>query len=150
MKIVFVCNANMCRSPMAEGIMKKKLFDIGIKDVSISSMGVYARSGNLPTKLTLTVCKENGIDIEQHRSSPLLPEELKVSDYIFVMELSHYEYLNTFFPQVSDRIYMLGAWPNRREKKANIPDPIGGNLETYRKVFVKIKECVEKIVKDLF
>jgi protein-tyrosine phosphatase len=134
---------------MAEGIMKKMLIERGVKDVSVLSMGVYARSGNKPTKLTLVVCKENGINIENHCSSPLVPQELKESDYIFVMELAQYEYLSTFFPQVSDRIYMLGAWPQRVDKKANIPDPIGKSLEVYRKAFLKIEECIERVIKDI-
>ena len=64
MKILFVCTANICRSVMAEGVMKKLLSaHTGIPMVSVSSAGVDALEGSTPDRYTIEVCDKRGISI---------------------------------------------------------------------------------------
>jgi protein arginine phosphatase len=144
-QIIFICNANMCRSPMAEGILRKKCTD-RCKDIAISSMGIHAMDDRMATDFAIRVCAEHGIDITGHISRPLIPEELKTSRLIFTMEPVQVDYIDLFFPQVSDRIYMLSTWPQRKAKKLAIADPVGKSVETYRKVFDKIESYIEGIL----
>ena len=148
-EIVFICNANMCRSPMAEGIMKKALHDNGMDDITVSSMGIHALEGNSATDYAIEVCRENGITIENHRSRPLIPEELKQSRLIFTMETVQIDYIDIFFPQVSDRLFMLASWPIRKTKKATITDPVGRSLNMYRKTFQNLQIQVDRLLPEI-
>ena len=117
--VIFICNANMCRSPMAEGILREELRKREITEIGVSSMGVHAIDGNSATENAVTVCSEQGIDIREHRSRHLIPGELRNSQLILTMESEQLDYLTIFFPQVADRIFMLGAWPEQKSRKEN-------------------------------
>jgi protein-tyrosine-phosphatase len=143
---IFLCNANMCRSPMAEGIMKKRLLAAGAATFTVASMGIRAREGNSPTDNAVAVCAEHGIDITHHRSRPLIPDELRKALLILVMEPVHVDFLDIFFPQVADRLFMLAAWPERKSRKATINDPVGKSLKTYRKTYALLDRHIERVV----
>lgn len=144
--IVFICNANMCRSPIAEGILKLHLEKMQLTSVVVSSMGIHAVEGKSATETAVTVCGEHGIVLENHRSRPLVPDELKKSVLIFTMEAVQVEYIDLFFPQVSDRVYLLAAWPSRIERRKNINDPVGRSIAVYRKTFNRIETCIDQIL----
>ncbi|MBN1306615.1 MAG: hypothetical protein JXA18_01765 [Chitinispirillaceae bacterium] len=148
-EIVFICNANMCRSPMAEGILKKRCTENGLSRLHIASMGIHAQEGNRAMEFAVAVCREQSIDLEGHRSRPLIPDELKMSHLIFVMEPMQINYIDLFFPQVSDRLFMLAAWPDRQGKKATIPDPIGRPITAYRKTFETLQRHIDNFLPEL-
>ncbi|NLG17773.1 MAG: hypothetical protein GX556_10620 [Fibrobacter sp.] len=144
--IVVVCTGNMCRSAMAEGILKKRLSDLGRKDILISSMGIHGQDGNRAVDEVVKACSDNEIDISAHRSRALVAGELKESDLIFVMEPVQKEFISIFFPQVVDRLFLLGCWPGAENKKGIIKDPIGGRKEDFRRSFRIIADHIERIL----
>ncbi len=105
-------------------------------------MGIYAKDGEPATDLAIAVCKEHQIDLTGHRSRSLIPDELKTSRLILTMEPQQVDYIDVFFPQVSDRTYMLASWPDRKRKKTGIPDPVGGSINLHRKTFRVLEECI--------
>jgi len=143
--IIFICTGNMCRSPMAEGLLRTRLSELDRPDILVSSMGTHAQTEQKATDYAITVCSEKNIDITRHLSRHLDPLELKESDLIFVMEPVHKDFLNTFFPQVSDRTFFLGSWPGPDNKKGIIKDPVGSSLENYRKTFRILSDHIERI-----
>ena len=115
--IIFICTANMCRSPMAEGILKHRLSELAREDILVSSMGTHGVDGNSATELAIDVCRQNNIDISTHKSRHLIGEELARSDLIFVMEPVHKEFLHVFFPQVYHQTFCLDAGLARKVVK---------------------------------
>jgi glycine hydroxymethyltransferase len=146
--VIFVCTGNMCRSPMAEGILKSKLKEIGRDDIAVSSMGIHAPAGEKASPDGIAVCAENSIDISTHQTRPLLFDELKSADLVFTMEGFQSDFIRTFFPQIADKLFLFAAWPSEgKEKKAQfIPDPIGGNRNDYRRTFQLITSHVDRIM----
>lgn len=144
--IIFICTGNMCRSPMAEGLLRKRLDEIGRYDIFVSSMGTHAQSEQKATDYAITVCSERDIDITKHLSRQLVPQELKESDLIFAMEPVHKDFLVTFFPLVKDRTFLLGSWPGPDNKKGTIKDPVGSSIENYRKTFRILSDHIERII----
>jgi len=134
---------------MGEGIMRQRLEQNGLGHVHASSMGIHALEGRSATDLAVEICRENSIDISSHRSRPLIPEELKKSHFIFTMEPVQVDYLDLFFPQVSDRIFMLGSWPARKSKKATIDDPVGRPAKIYRKTFETISDRIDSLLPEI-
>jgi protein-tyrosine-phosphatase len=133
---------------MAEGILKKLLIEAGLMRVSVGSMGIHAQDGNMATGLAVQVCQENGIDISSHRSRPLIPEELKKSHLVLTMETVQVDFIDIFFPQVSDRLFMLGAWPERKIRKATVDDPVGKKIGVYRRTFLQLQKYVGNILPE--
>lgn len=142
--IVFVCMGNICRSPMAEGLLRHKWQEIGRDDLIVSSMGTHGLNGLPPTEYAQTVCKENGFDISSHRARSLVDEDLQKADLILCMEPVHKKFVQTFFPWHRDRLFLLGAWPEKETRKSDIYDPMGGSFEEFQQIFSIIEGHIER------
>jgi protein-tyrosine-phosphatase len=127
--VLIVCTANICRSPMAEAILKKLVSDRPDADQwLVESAGVWAMDGNPPALLSQFVMQKMGMDISSHQSQPTSLKLLYNFDLVLTMEDEHKNYLMDQYGEFADRIYMLsemvGEW-------VDIPDPIGGELIEY-------------------
>ncbi len=145
MQVVFICTGNICRSPTAEGILHKMWSDLGYGE-TVSSMGISGLDHSPATENAQQVCREHGIDISSHRSRPLLGEELQKANFIFCMEPVHKRHLETFFPWYKERVFLLGAWPEKETRKSVIKDPMGGSIDLYRQIFDVIHHHIHRIL----
>jgi len=137
--VLFVCTGNICRSPMAEGLLRKKLKELKKdRQVDIFSVGITSTTGAGSSPKAISVMKEEGIDISKHESSPLTDDLIKEADLIFAMEEHHKEALLNRIPESSGKIHVL-----------NIPDPIGKPIEVYRDTLNLLKKFIPKILEQL-
>ncbi|MCG6972307.1 MAG: hypothetical protein LJE66_04100 [Desulfobacterales bacterium] len=143
--IVFICTGNICRSPMAEGLMREKAQKSGRRDLIVSSMGTHGLYNSLATEYAQKVCTEDGVDISFHKARYLMGDELEKADLILCMEPVHIKFVETFFPWSRKKIFLLGAWPDKATRKSAIQDPMGGSYEKYQQVFDLIKHHIERI-----
>jgi protein arginine phosphatase len=128
--ILIVCTANICRSPMGEGILKRLVEVCPDKNQwYIDSAGVWARYGNPPAPLSQLVMQNMGIDISSHRSQPVNKEFLRNFDLILTMESIHKEVLQNQYLRIAERIYMLSEMVGIIK---DIGDPISGEIEDYQ------------------
>lgn len=146
---VFVCTGNICRSPMAEGLMRHRLEEMGVTSANISSMGVHGLEDAPPTAAAQQVCEENGFDIAAHRSRPIVVEEIQDADLVFCMEPMHQKFLHTYFPWHKDTIVLLAAWPGKPNRKSIVKDPMGKPIAFYRKIFEQIAGHVDRVIQNL-
>ena len=145
-KIIFVCTGNICRSPMAEGILRHRCKEKGRDDLVVSSMGIHGLTDSPAIDFAQEACEENGIDISSHSARTIIGEELQESDLILCMEPVHTKFLQTFFPWHRDKIFLLGAWPREKARKSAIKDPMGGSMEDFRRTFKIIQSHVDRIL----
>ncbi|MBW2574676.1 MAG: protein tyrosine phosphatase [Deltaproteobacteria bacterium] len=146
LNVVFVCTGNICRSPMAEGLLQYKWHQTERDDIHVSSMGIYGLNDSPATEYAQAVCKKNGFDISSHRARSLVGEELMKADLILCMEPAHKKFVRVFFPWHRDKVALLGAWPDKQTRKSSIEDPMGGSYKKYQKIFSIIKMHIERIL----
>jgi tRNA threonylcarbamoyl adenosine modification protein (Sua5/YciO/YrdC/YwlC family) len=131
---IFVCTGNTCRSPLAagiarqllaerEGIPAKKLPDARI---DVSSAGLWAMEGAKATPEAIEGAAALGADLSAHRSQPLSLELINSADVVFCMTQHHVEEVIRMAPHAADKV-------RRLDEQDDIPDPIGGGSETYRR-----------------
>lgn len=126
MKILFVCTGNTCRSPMAEGIFKQLTQNSNIK-FSLQSAGLSTVQGLPAAENAVSACEEIGINIKSHKSTPITTVNINTIDLFVVMTLTHAQALIACGIPKS-KIYVL-----------DVPDPYGGDLQTYRQSLELIK-----------
>lgn len=144
--VIMICTGNLCRSPMAEGIFKRKVALMNRNDIQVSSMGIHAREHQNATSHAIEVCRENFIDITGHQSRPLVFEELRGADIIFVMEKFHSNFIRTFVPQAAEKLALLAHWPSKESKEHSVSDPINGKINEYRKTFKLIEFHIDRVM----
>ena len=143
--ILFVCTGNTCRSPLAEGFLKKLLERNSPGGIEIGSAGLTALPGSPASFHSLRVALENSISLEEHRARLVTAELIDKADLIVVMEPRHQKHLLDRHPEASDKILLLRHFARYGSQKRGIPDPYGLNLDGYRFCFEDIKECVESL-----
>src|SRR5690242_17888156 len=98
MNILFVCTGNMCRSPIAEHMLKKMLQDLKDKKVLVKSAGVEPSTWmEMPPEVKKVLEKE-GITVTKHAAQGLTDENVKEADMILVMEEYHRTVVTHRFP----------------------------------------------------
>jgi protein-tyrosine-phosphatase len=139
MKIVAVCTGNICRSPMAEGILS------GMREtfpgIIASSAGTHALDGNPSSEFSVIACLEQGIDISGHRARRLDEAIIRGSDIIVCMEPVHIEMVLSLDVSAAGKIYNLADFSGGRKLK-KIADPYGCSLREYRQCFHDILVCL--------
>jgi protein-tyrosine-phosphatase len=145
--VLFVCAANICRSPLAMGLFSAQVLPEA-NDWRIASAGIYAPLGYPAAQNTLAVLKQRGIDLSQHRSSQITREMVEAYNLILTMERGQKEALQMAFQNQANKVYLLtemvgGYW--------EIVDPVGGTLADFEDTAREIGQILtigfEKIYK---
>jgi len=149
--VLFVCSGNSCRSPMAEGLLKKKLFTKYGRKLKVHSAGTLGINGNPATLHAITAAREKGVDISNHVSKGVNQENISSADIIFALADHHQEFLDRYFAEYKENVFLLKAFNRRGRNSRNmsIKDPIGESLTTYRRVINQIDEELERILPRL-
>lgn len=86
MKILMVCLGNICRSPLAEGILKHKVQQLGLPWTVDSAGTGHWHAGELPDRRSIAVARRYGIDLTDQRARQFRPEDFERFDQIWVMD----------------------------------------------------------------
>jgi L-threonylcarbamoyladenylate synthase len=139
--ILFVCSANLCRSPMAE--IHLKYLTRNLKKANIRSAGIAAITGAEIYETACEVLKENKLKTK-HTSRLLTKPSMEWADLILVMEDMHKTYSKFLSPENKNKIAFLRNF-NTSKKQYIIEDPVGKDIEACRKTFELIKECNKRL-----
>jgi protein-tyrosine phosphatase len=148
-RIVVVCFGNICRSPVAEALLRERLDPLRWQ---VESAGVGAVDGARASHLARAVLEtETGIDVGEHRSRRLTAAMVARAAHVLTMSVEQAFEVVSWVPDAADRVRLLGSFspdpdgvgpadPGGPAARADeIPDPMGGSVETY-------VDCHERIV----
>ncbi len=136
--VLFVCTANICRSPMAAALFKALAArEIpGGADWQVDSAGTWGLERQKPSENSVSAMARRGLDITRHRSKIVSAELLERFDLILVMEPGHKEALRIEFPRLVGRVFLLSELSGPPQA---IADPYGANEERYEKTALEIE-----------
>lgn len=139
-----VCLGNICRSPLAEGILRSKLNE----EFHVDSAGTGDwHVGQGPDKRSVAVAKKYGIDISMQRARQFQTSDFEDFDLIYVMDESNFKDVIAIAKnenQKSKVKLILGDLENK-----NVPDPYYGGDEGFENVYKMLDEVAEQIAKQI-
>lgn len=151
MKIMFICTGNICRSAMAEGMMKKLVNDNKIKDIEIYSCGIYAETGDYSTYNAIEAANLYGADISNHRATNIRDSKIEEMDVILCATTSHKQNVLFLYPSLNGKVFTMKEYAGLDNKgnDMDINDPWGYDLNVYYNCAQEIEECLEIIVEKI-
>ncbi len=146
-----VCLGNICRSPLAQGILESKIAKSNLKDIIVDSAGTGNwHSGSAPDQRSIEIAKENGIDISKQKARQFNTEDFNLFDKIFVMDTSNYATLLRLSSSErdSEKIKLILDY-SFQNKRSSVPDPYYGGSDGFKIVFQLLDQACEEIMKEL-
>ncbi len=138
--VLFICAANTCRSPAAEGLLRHTWRRRNTAGWTVGSAGTWATAGQPASAFSVQALAERGVDISNHRARKINETLLQEADLVLCMEWRHVKALQTEFPGRAAKIYTLGQMSG---EKGGVPDPYGGALENYRKMAAELAALLD-------
>lgn len=147
MKYLMVCLGNICRSPMAEEVLRNKLFSINARSVVDSCGFEHFHVGDLPDPRTIETLERHGIKASNHRARLFQTDDFDDFDLILVMDKNNYRDVMSKARNESDKIkvdYLLNFIDIIGNKE--VPDPYYGGMDGFEHAFELISTACDSII----
>lgn len=145
--IVFVCTGNICRSAMAEHLLRHWAAQRGL-ELTVSSCGTAAESWYRMPEPARRLLAEEGVPPFEHKARLAARATLREADLILAMTRGHLAHLNDQFPEFSRRTRLFRAQAGFGEQ--DVADPMGGGDAVFAACLATIKESLEALLRDGF
>ena len=149
MKILMVCLGNICRSPLAEGIMKQKISQRGLNwTVDSAGTGAY-HIGELPDHRSIAEAKRHSIDITDQRARQFARSDFEEYDLILAMDQSNFRNILKVAPdeESKDKVKMIMSFAEN-ESRRDVPDPYWDD-DGFSMVYEMLDKVIDVIIEHL-
>lgn len=149
-KILFVCLGNICRSPLAEGLMLEKIANLGVEDqFKIDSCGTADyHIGELPDERTRENALQNGLELK-HRARQFDPSDFKRFDHILVMDSANKMKIigQATSEEHLQKVQLMRDFEQEISLQGvDVPDPYYGGNEGFQNVYDILDRCTENLL----
>ena len=146
--VLMVCTANICRSPMAEGLLRHHLDLAGLSGgVSVGSAGTHtSRPGARPDQRALRIASDAGVNLRGIRARRVTEKDLINCDLVFAMDRSHIRHLGSMCPPGNEHKISLLLNDADGQGLEEVPDPYYGSYEDFISVFQIIDRATANLL----
>lgn len=132
--ILCVCTGNICRSPLAEGLLRRDA-----PSLTVASAGIGAVVGASMPAAAEHIARREGLDVLDHRARQLSGDLLRGADLVLVMESGQKSWIVSQFPESRGRVFMASHWRGG----SDIPDPFRHDDTFFQQVFTQLTGCMD-------
>jgi len=136
--ILVVCTGNLCRSPFAEHVLRRKLENAGVY-AEVFSRGLQDIGSQPVPDTAQLVAAEFGIDLSAHRSAPFSPQDIQRTALAWVMTSRQRKHIGQLNPTGIGKVFLL----SQPDDGIDITDPVGQPAEVFREVFLEISDYID-------
>lgn len=146
-KVLMVCLGNICRSPLAEGLLQSK---VDPEKVFVDSAGTGGyHIGEPPDERSIAVAKKYGLDIGLQRCRKLLPKDLEAFDIIYAMDKNNYRNIVALAENEDEVVKIRLLLEETSLDIMEVPDPYHDDEDGFEKVYQMIETACEVIAQGL-
>jgi len=146
-RILLVCTGNICRSPLAEALLRRDLKARGFPEIDVGSAGTGAWDGAPASEGAYLVGLERGLDLSAHRARLLTRELVESADLVLTMARHHRARVEELGGE--GRVFVLGEYAGRDGDDAEVSDPFGGDLDVYRDTCAELEALSTAVTERL-
>ena len=146
-RILLVCTGNICRSPLAEALLRRDLTARGFPEIEVGSAGTGAWDGAPASEGAYLVGLERGLDLSGHRARLLTRELVEGADLVLTMARHHRARVEELGGE--GRVFVLGEYAGRDGEDAEVSDPFGGDLDVYRDTCAELEALSTAVTERL-
>jgi protein-tyrosine phosphatase len=160
-RILLVCTGNICRSPIAEGLLRAALDRRGGEVPLVASAGTIARDGAPATAEAVRAAAELGVDISSHSARRLRPDDIRAADLVVGMAGEHRDEVVELVPDAAGKTFTMKSLVARLDGEhgapansepaidADVTDPLGLPIEAYRAVARELADLCKRLAAGL-
>ena len=148
MKILMVCLGNICRSPLAEGILAHKTKHLNIEVDSAGTAGYHI--GKLPDERSIEIAEKYNIDLTKQRARQFSRADFDDFDIIYAMDTNNYTHLISLANNETERnkVRLILNEVNP-EKFESVPDPYHGRDDGFQNIYIMLNDACNKIISQI-
>jgi protein-tyrosine phosphatase len=147
--VLFVCTGNVCRSPLAEGLLKARLGELQRLDIEVDSAGIHAMVDEPPQPFSIELARELGADISALKGRQFDPAGFEKFDHLIAVDLGHLDFLNATRPMENTSDIRLLLDDVCDFKRLEVPDPFRRDRSDYgfssRLINIGIEHLLKRI-----
>ena len=148
---LMVCLGNICRSPLAQGILHHKLNKLNIDNINVDSAGTGNwHVGSSPDKRSIEIAMKHEIDISNQKARQFSYEDFEKFDHILVMDTSNLQNIRSQAKSKKDvekiKLILDYSYPDKNE---SVPDPYFGGIDGFEHVYNLLNNACDKIIENL-
>lgn len=143
-RVLVLCVGNLCRSPMAEVLLRERFSGKGLTKLEIRSAGISTVDGRPTDENAQHVMQVNNLDLSGHLSQRVSSKLIAWAELILVMEDFQKQYIESEFPEARGKVFLIGHW-----RGIQVPDPYRGHYSLFEASYQLLSQCSDDWVKRL-